>query len=362
MKTFRSEYGAIDRLVHRLAFRGVHIQIAVSDIEDVLFSNALRAIHIERPVFITSLPRSGTTTLLQILCDTWPFAAHSYADMPFVLCPLLWQRLTQRFRRSDGARERAHGDGVLVNYDSPEAFEEIVWRAFWPKMYSGTRIQTWAAGQADEEFAQFFLSHMRKIILVRQSSPQTLRYVSKNNANIARLGLIREMFPDSTVVIPFRNPRDHAVSLLRQHANFSALQEEDAFARQYMQYVGHQEFGNVLAPIDFDGWLGSHSNLDPHELPFWLQYWCVTFECVLRERTAGLVLLDYDRMCADPAASLRALASCLQCNGDSLTSIHTDRVRPARTYNEVQLDESSGLGSRAMSTYARLRSLAINCR
>ncbi len=362
MKTFRYEYGAIDRFVHRMAFRGVGIQLIVSDIEDLVFSRSLRSIRIERPVFITSLPRAGTTVLLQILCDTWPFAAHSYADMPFILCPLLWQRLTHRFRRSDGARERAHGDGVLVNYDSPEAFEEIVWRAFWPKMYSGIRIQTWADGQADEEFAQFFLRHMRKIIFLRQSSPQALRYVSKNNANIARLGLICEMFPDSTVVIPFRNPRDHAVSLLRQHANFSAVQEKDAFVRQYMQYVGHQEFGNVLAPIDFDGWLGRHSNLDPRELPFWLQYWCVTFEYVLRERVAGLVLLDYDRMCADPASSLRALGSCLQCNGDSLTSMQINRVRAARSYNDVQLDESSALGSRAMSTYARLRSRAINCR
>jgi len=360
MKTFRSEYGAIDRLVHRLAFRGVRIQIAVCDIEDVLFSNALRAIHIERPVFITSLPRSGTTTLLQILCDTGSFAAHSYADMPFVLCPLLWHQLTKSFRRSDGARERAHGDGVLVNFNSPEAFEEIVWRAFWPKMYSGTCIRTWEAGLPDEEFVEFFANHMRKIILLRRQSPQTPRYVSKNNANIARLRLIGEMFPDSTVVIPFRNPRDHAVSLLRQHANFSALQEEDAFARQYMQYVGHQEFGNLLTPIDFDGWLGSHSTLDPRDLPFWLQYWCITFEYVLRERAARLVLLDYDRMCADPAASLRALGSCLQCDGDSLSSLPTDRVRAAHTHNDVQLDESSALGSRAMSTYARLRSLAIN--
>jgi class 3 adenylate cyclase len=360
MKTFRSEYGAIDRLVHRLAFRGVHLQIAVSDIEDALFSNALRAIHIERPVFITSLARSGTTTLLQILCDTWSFAAHSYADMPFVLCPLLWHQLTKAFRRSDGARERAHGDGVLVNFDSPEAFEEIVWRAFWPKMYSGTRIRTWEAGLPDEDFVEFFVNHMRKIILLRRQSPQTPRYVSKNNANIARLRLIGTLFPDSTVVIPFRNPRDHAVSLLRQHANFSILQEHDTFARQYMQYVGHLEFGNLLTPIDFDGWLASHPNLDPRELPFWLQYWCAAFEYVLREPAPNLALLDYDGMCADPAASLRALASCLQCDGDPLTSIPTDRIRAARTYNDVHLDESSALGSRAMSTYARLRSLAIN--
>src|SRR5260370_29230690 len=164
-----------------MAFRGGGIQLVVSDIEDLVFSRSLRSIRIERPVFSTSLPRAGTTTLVEILCDTWPFAAHSYADMAFVLCPLLWDRLTRRFRRSDGARERAHGDGVLVNFNSPEAFEEIVWRAFWPKMYSGTCIHTWEAGLPDEEFVEFFANHMRKIILLRRQSPQTPRYVSKNN-------------------------------------------------------------------------------------------------------------------------------------------------------------------------------------
>ena len=28
--------------------------------------------------------------------------------------------------------ERAHGDGMTIGYDSHEAFEEVLWRAFWP--------------------------------------------------------------------------------------------------------------------------------------------------------------------------------------------------------------------------------------
>ena len=40
------------------------------------------------------------------------------------------------------------------------------------------------------------------------------RYLSKNNQNIRRLKLISDIFPDSRILIPFRNPIQHSFSLL----------------------------------------------------------------------------------------------------------------------------------------------------
>ncbi len=57
-------------------------------------------------MFVTALPRAGTTILLNLLVGTGSFASHTYRDMPFVLCPMIWQRFAKQFQVSDEARER----------------------------------------------------------------------------------------------------------------------------------------------------------------------------------------------------------------------------------------------------------------
>jgi len=86
-------------------------------------------VEVEAPIFITSLPRAGTTILLAALNSVPQLATHLYRDMPFVMAPLLWSRLSGRFRKQAVLQERAHGDGIAIGYDSPEAFEEVIWRS-----------------------------------------------------------------------------------------------------------------------------------------------------------------------------------------------------------------------------------------
>ena len=63
-------------------------------------------------------------------------------------------------------------------------------------------------------------NHIKKIIALRSGSAgKSLRYISKNNLNIARLGYLLRLFPDARIVIPFRDPIQHAASLLKQHLN-----------------------------------------------------------------------------------------------------------------------------------------------
>ena len=81
--------------------------------------------------FVTSLPRVGTTLLLDVLSALPAFASHTYRHMPFVLCPILWDRISSGFRKEAELDEREHGDGIMIGYDSSEAFEEIIWMAFW---------------------------------------------------------------------------------------------------------------------------------------------------------------------------------------------------------------------------------------
>ena len=132
--------------------------------------------------------------------------------------------------REDSPVERAHGDGMMISVDSPEAFEEIIWKGFWPSRYLSDRIVPWAEPEF-ADFERFFRDHMRKIILLRSGvSSRHFRYISKNNPNISRIGYLKRVFPDSIIVVPFRAPLQHASSMLRQHRNFTKIHEQDPFA------------------------------------------------------------------------------------------------------------------------------------
>src|SRR6185436_9488480 len=83
-------YSGVDRALHRIAFATYEVQADLADIEDRLFASHLSPITNQRPVFITSLPRAGTTLLLECCAALDEFASHTYRDMPFVLIPCLW--------------------------------------------------------------------------------------------------------------------------------------------------------------------------------------------------------------------------------------------------------------------------------
>ncbi len=205
-----------------------------------------------KPIFVTSLPRAGTTILLTALASLPELASHTYRDMPFVMVPVLWSKLSGKFQKGSDMKERAHGDGTEVGFDSPEAFEEILWRAFWPGKFSETGIDLWAADDRNAEADEFFSKHMAKIVALR--CPEGVvggRYISKNNANIARLDLIPVMFPDASILVPIRSPMAHAASLLRQHENFLEQHKTDDFTKRYMHDIGHLEFGDLHRLIQF---------------------------------------------------------------------------------------------------------------
>ena len=84
----------------------------------------------ERPVFITALPRAGTPLLLECFASVPEFASHCYRDMPFVPIPCLWNRFSSNFQQAMESQERAHGDGMQIIPDSPEALEEVSWKIF----------------------------------------------------------------------------------------------------------------------------------------------------------------------------------------------------------------------------------------
>ena len=72
---------------------------------------------------------------MNALYKTDQFASLTYRDMPFVISPNLWSKISDRNIKSMPAKERLHGDNIKVNIDSPEALEEVFWRVKLKKEY-----------------------------------------------------------------------------------------------------------------------------------------------------------------------------------------------------------------------------------
>ena len=133
-------YSLIDRWLHWLALEPNVVRCLAFDLERQ-FALPNRAKSVEAKlnkmadpaagaVYVCGLARSGTTMLLHILDQVDVFKSLTYRDMPFVLAPNLWKQLSRHARQESVLAERAHVDGIYVDFDSPEGFEEVFWRTF----------------------------------------------------------------------------------------------------------------------------------------------------------------------------------------------------------------------------------------
>lgn len=299
-----TDYSAGSRLLHRVALASNAVAQMSFDIESLLHRAVPAS---EGPhVFIAGLARAGTTVVLRALYQTGQFRSLTYRDMPFVLMPGLWSHLSRPFQKDDPESERAHGDRIVVNADSPEAFEEVFWRAHCGSSYIGKdRLTTHSV---DEETLNLFRRYV-DLILASDRDGRT-HYLSKNNNNVLRLKVLRRAFNNAIVVIPFRDPNQQAMSLMAQHQRFCAIHETDRFSFRYMTWLGHHEFGKTHRPFAFPA-NGEESmgEYEADEINYWLKQWCNTYEYVLDTAPDDAVFVSYQDLCEDSHKQLQRILS-----------------------------------------------------
>ncbi|MCA8901636.1 MAG: sulfotransferase [Hyphomonas sp.] len=256
------KYTGMDRFLHRLFLSSPSRGEMLFDIESASAKADPDAAAAGEHVYVCGLARAGTTILMRALHENGDFASLTYNDMPMVMAPNLWARLRGRAVRNTEAQERAHSDGILVDVDSPEALEEPFWRTFAEKDYIlPDRLQPHEADAETIGRYRRFVAH----ILARYGRT---RYLAKNNNAILRLGSLRDAFPAATFLVPFRDPVSQAHSLKAQHEKFNA--SRDGFARQYMDWLAHHEFGPGHRPFSMDGAL---PRATPADINYWLSMW-----------------------------------------------------------------------------------------
>lgn len=285
-----ADYSALDRLLHRLALASPMRAEMLHDLERGMYLSSAPADE-GRHVFVCGLARAGTTILMRELHRSGAFGSLTYADMPFVLAPNLWRRLSARGVNPGVRAERAHGDGIEVDQNSPEALDEVYWRVFAGDDYIRTDrlIQHRPDGDA--------LSGYRDLIRLVLRHTGKRRYLAKNNNHILRLGALAQAFPDSLFLVPVRAPVAHAQSLLSQHRRFAA---SDPFTQSYMRWLGHHEFGATHRPF---AWNGAAEAGDPDTPGYWLAQWVSAHRSLLEiaGTHANVRIVPSDQLARDPA-------------------------------------------------------------
>lgn len=346
-----SDYSFGDRLLHRLAL-GLPFVSEISFELDALLLNKEYDRLDEKHLFICGLARAGTTILMRTLYNTGQFRSLTYRDMPFVLMPGIWQKLSKYFHKYEEAKERAHSDGILVNFDSPEAFEEVFWRT-----YSGDEYifdNCLRPHSVSKELINQFRLYIRRIV-DNSNDPNQRRYLSKNNNNILRTSSIRKAFPNALIIIPFRDPFQQAISLLNQHKKFCDRHAIDKFAYDYMCWLGHHEFGATHRPFWFKK-EADYSSADyaPDNINYWLNIWLSTYRYLFSSAPSDSIFICFEDFCEYPLKTLRYLleSADLWLNEERFIN----PFKPPITKGSEGVDEN--LKNQAQQVYQDLRLLA----
>jgi len=268
-----NNYSWLEQKLHKFALSSQFMREVTFDFEKRNISPKSES---ENHIFITGLARAGTTILLNALYKSDVFASLSYADMPFVLAPNLWSKIS--FSKRDLVlKERAHADGINISTESPEAFEEVFWKTF----------------ADDEEVEEKFRIYISNIIFKYKKE----RYLSKNNQNIRRIALISSIFTQSKILVNFREPIQHAYSLLSQHRKFIEESKNDKFISKYMKWIGHTEFGPNYIPIHNQN-LNFQNDL---EINHWIEQWYLTYIDSFQslKNMKNVSFISYEKLCSN---------------------------------------------------------------
>jgi hypothetical protein len=295
-------------LVHR------HRQfwLGLGRLETKLLAHDLAAVPVTMPIYVCGLARSGSTLLHEIVAAHPRVATHRVKDYPLIFIPYWWRRATAR-RAASAPHERPHQDRILITTDSPDALEEMLWQAFFPRCHDPSVNNQLGTDDRKPAFEAYYSAHIRKLLLAERAT----RYVAKANYHIARLRYLLRLFPDARFLLPVRSPAGHIASLRRQHRWFSAGQRGHRGALAYMQRSGHFEFGLDRRPINLGDGVRVQQILSAwaagEEVRGWARYWDMIYSYLARllesdaKVRAATKVVWFEALCDDPARQLRAV-------------------------------------------------------
>ncbi|GDY29619.1 sulfotransferase family protein [Gandjariella thermophila] len=178
-------------------------------------------VRIERPIFVTGLPRTGTTALHRLLAadpahqglEVWLTEVpqprpprESWADNP------VFQRIQAGYEQ----HHVNHPEFMGVHHMSAEAVEEC-WQLLRQSMRSISyeclaHLPTYSAWLAGQDWAEAYRRHRRNLQLIGLPDADR-RWVLKNPSHLFALDALFAVYPDALVIQTHRSPRTAIASV-----------------------------------------------------------------------------------------------------------------------------------------------------
>ncbi|RSM85977.1 sulfotransferase [Kibdelosporangium aridum] len=172
------------------------------------------AVPVERPIFVTGLPRTGTTALHRLLCED---PAHQglelwLTDVPQPRPPReTWEEnpMYQRIQAGYEQHHVEHPEFMGLHYITADMAEEC-WRLLRQSMMSISfeclaYVPTYSAWLAAQDWTPAYQRHRRNLQLIGMPDSGK-RWVLKNPSHLFALDALLEAYPDALVIQTHRAP------------------------------------------------------------------------------------------------------------------------------------------------------------
>jgi hypothetical protein len=284
-----ASYSTSDKFLHKFYLSNYGISKATLEMEEIMYGAKAKELDVKQYVFVSGLARSGTTAVMNKIFGTDEFASLQYSNMPFLLSPNLWKR-----KSKIESHERAHNDGIIIDGNSPEEFDEYFWKAFSKDSY--IEKEGLEPHEVKNDVLDKYLTYVSLICLAKGKD----KYISKNNNNVLRLSALDKIKGHKTIIL-FRNPIAHAASLMKLDKSFSQNQKEDPFALDYFNYLGHHEFGLNHKPFLLTPDFAEHrEQFAKDSINYWLAIWLNYYSYVLNRRELEIILICFEDLIQSP--------------------------------------------------------------
>ncbi len=325
-----SNYSELSQLLHRMVLNNYTIGYKLFKREVKTVEKQGNQLN-EKFLIVTGLARSGTTSLLNAIQQTGQFSSLNYANMPFLMSPNCWKKIYNP--KETEQKERSHGDGIKIGLDSTEALEEYFFKLKANDNFIEDELLKEYALESED-----YVDYLNYQSIVKNKSNKT--YLAKNNNFLLRYNSLRELNKKFTVVVLCRHPLYHAASLLEKHLFYSNLQVEDPFVLEYMNWLGHHEFGINQKVFEFKNGRGITST-DKTKLDYWLEVWINYYSKTLTIVDSNTILLTYEQFCQNPNKVVNNILSkfSIQDVSESLET-HNNIRKVEYKYSEEMLDEA----------------------
>ena len=301
-------YNLIQKILHNLCFNFSFINKSLYEIEKLVFlkKNYLTFTQNQKHIFITGLPRSGTTSVLNYIYTNGEYASLKYKNMPFLFSLNINSKVYNQ--KDFDPKIRAHNDRILFNLNSPEAFDEVFLNSF-----------------NSHELKYEIINYISLILKFYDKNT----YLSKNNKNYQRINFLKSIFPNAKFIIPFRHPLQHSISLLNQQKNFTKIQNDEKFILNYMNFLGHNEFG-----LNHKPWFKPKFYFNKNDINYWLEQWIKFYKFIYlkhKDDTNYCKFICYEKL--DSPLYLTRLNNFIQIDNKNLTKFDVSLKKKIEKYD-----------------------------